>query len=80
MSIRPAGYVCSNERIKKAQGDGQSIDLIGQGNQDDKCCSNTWNAWLREDQFIYWIITNANEIFQDYVYTNNAIYGISHPP
>lgn len=38
-------------------------------------------AWLREDQFIYWItITNANEIFQDYVYTNNAIYGISHPP
>lgn len=26
------------------------------------------------------LITNANEIFQDYVYTNNAIYGISHPP
>lgn len=22
----------------------------------------------------------TNEIFQDYVYTNNAIYGISHPP
>lgn len=40
MSIKPAGYVCSNERIKKAQGDGQSIDLIGQGNQDDKCWSN----------------------------------------
>lgn len=26
------------------------------------------------------LITNTNEIFQDYVYTNNAIYGISHPP
>lgn len=80
MSIRPAGYVCSNERIKKAQGDGQSIDLIGQGNQDDKCWSNTWYAWLREDQFIYWINYKCDEIFQDYVYTNNAIYGISHPP
>lgn len=77
MSIRPAGYVCSNERIKKAQGDGQSIDLIGQGNQDDKCWSNLGSE--RTNLFIG-LITNANEIFQDYVYTNNAIYGISHPP
>lgn len=80
MSIRPAGYVCSNERIKKAQGDGQSIDLIGQAIKMTSAGPILGTLGSERTNLFIGLITNANEIFQDYVYTNNAIYGISHPP
>ena len=58
-----AGYVWSNERIKKAQGDGQSIDFLWQGNQDDKCWSNTLYTKPKRTNFIIGLITDSNKNF-----------------